>query len=119
VEVNGQLTPVTTDPPLPRLTPFQTERIALALVDTDRRLTETLIHTGSCDLSYTLGTVARFRVNIFQQRGHYSVVLRKLPSQVPTVEGMELPPMIAKRQRPPGRPASSPQGDPGWRDARP
>ena len=100
VELNGQLTLVTTDPPLPQLTPFQTERIALALVGADRRLTETLVRTGSCDLSYTLGTTARFRVNIFQQRGHYSIVLRKLPSQVPTVQGMELPPVIAKLAEP-------------------
>jgi len=100
VEVDGQLTPVTTDPPLPRLTPFQTERFALALVGADRRLTEALVRTGSCDLSYTLGTIARFRVNIFQQRGHYSIVLRKLPSAVPTVQDMELPPVIAKLAEP-------------------
>lgn len=100
VEVNGQLAGVATDPPLPHLTPFQTERIALALVGADRRLTETLIRTGSCDLSYTLGTTARFRVNIFQQRGHYSIVLRKLPSQVPTVQSMGLPPVIAKLAEP-------------------
>ena len=43
-----------------------------------------------------LGTIARFRVNIFQQRGHYSIVLRKLASEVPTVEEMDLPPVIAK-----------------------
>lgn len=96
VEVNGQLIPVATDPPLPRLTPFQTERIALALVGADRRLTEALVRTGSCDLSYTLGTIARFRVNVFQQRGHFSVVLRRLLSEVPTVAGMGLPPVIAK-----------------------
>ena len=100
VEVNGQLTPVTTDPPLAQLTPFQTERIALALVGADRRLTETLVRTGSCDLSYTLGATARFRVNIFQQRGHFSVVLRKLPSKVPTVQDMELPPVIAELAAP-------------------
>ena len=100
VEANGQLTPVTTNPPLPRLTPFQTERIALALVGGDRRLTESLVRAGSCDLSYALGTAARFRVNIFQQRGHYSIVLRKLPSTVPTIEHMELPPVIAKLAEP-------------------
>ena len=100
VEVNGQLTPVTTDPPLPQLTPFQTERIALALVGADRRLTEDLVRRGSCDLSYTLGTMARFRVNIFQQRGHFSVVLRRLPSDVPTVASMELPPVVTKLAEP-------------------
>jgi len=100
VEVNGQLTPVATEPPLPQLTPFQSERIALALVGADRRLTEALLRTGSCDLSYTLGTTARFRVNIFQQRGHFSVVLRKLPSKVPTVQDMDLPPVIARLAEP-------------------
>jgi len=86
--------PVVTDPPLPRLTPYQTEAIALALIGADRRLTETLVRTGSCDLPYALGTTARFRVNIFQQRGHYSIVLRRLAAEVPTVEKMGLPEIV-------------------------
>ena len=96
VELNGQLVPVTTDPPIERLTPFQTEAVALALIGSDRRLTETFVRTGSCDLSYALGATARFRVNIFQQRGQTSVVLRRLASEVPTIEGMGLPPVIKK-----------------------
>jgi twitching motility protein PilT len=96
VELNGQLVPVTTNPPIERLTPFQTEAVALALIGSDRRLTETFVRTGSCDLSYALGTTARFRVNIFQQRGQTSVVLRRLASEVPTIEGMGLPPVIKK-----------------------
>jgi twitching motility protein PilT len=100
VEYNGQLTPVTTEPPIERLTPFQTEAIALALVSADRRLTETLVRTGSCDLPYALGSTARFRVNIFQQRGHISIVLRKLASEVPTIERMALPAVIRKLAEP-------------------
>jgi twitching motility protein PilT len=96
VERSGELMPVVTDPPLPRLTPFQTEAIALALVGGDRRLTETLVRTGSCDLPYALGSAARFRVNIFQQRGNYSIVLRRLASEVPTVENLGLPPALHK-----------------------
>lgn len=96
VERSGELMPVVTDPPLPRLTPFQTEAIALALVGGDRRLTETLVRTGSCDLPYALGSAARFRVNIFQQRGNYSIVLRRLASEVPTVEKLGLPPAMEK-----------------------
>ena len=100
VELNGQLVPVTTDPPIERLTPFQTEAVALALIGSDRRLTETFVRTGSCDLPYALGTTARFRVNIFQQRGQTSIVLRRLASEVPTIEGMGLPPVIRKLSEP-------------------
>ena len=60
VELHGELVPVVTDPPLPRLTPFQTEAIALALIGSDRRLTEAMVRTGSCDLPYALGSTARF-----------------------------------------------------------
>lgn len=96
VELHGELVPVVTDPPLPGLTPFQTEAIALALIGSDRRLTETLIRTGSCDLPYALGSTARFRVNIFQQRGCYSIVLRRLAGEIPTVEKMGLPAVLHK-----------------------
>jgi twitching motility protein PilT len=94
VELHGELLPVVTDPPLPRLTPFQTEAIALALIGSDRRLTETLVRTGSCDPPYGLGSTARFRVNVFQQRGCYSIVLRRLASGIPTVETMGLPDVL-------------------------
>ena len=100
MEASGQLTAVVTEPPLPHLTPFQTERVAMALVGADRRLTEFLVRTGSCDLPYALGTAARFRVNIFQQRGHYSIVLRKLASEVPTIDRMGLPPVMRKLAEP-------------------
>ncbi len=58
-----------------KLTPFQTETIALNIIGRNRRLTEDLIKTGSCDCSYALGQKARFRVNIFTQRGHYTIIL--------------------------------------------
>ncbi len=96
VELHGELVPAVTDPPLPRLTPFQTEAIALTLIGYDRRLTETLVRTGSCDLPYALGSTARFRVNIFQQRGCYSIVLRRLAGEIPTVEKMGLPAVLHK-----------------------
>src|SRR5262250_2739186 len=65
VEASGELCSVTMDPMSSNLTPFQTETIALNLVNRNRRLTEDLIRTGSCDCSYSLGQKARFRVNIF------------------------------------------------------
>jgi len=91
VESAGQLLPVDIHPPLKELTPFQTENVALNLIGQDRRLTEMLIKHGSCDLSYSLPGKARFRVNIFSQQGHYSVVLRQLESKVPAIKEMNLP----------------------------
>lgn len=91
VEASGQLTEVELDPPFRKLTPFQTEIFAMNLINQDRRLTETLISEGSCDSSYELPGKARFRVNIFGQRGNYSVVMRKLETRIPTCEDLNLP----------------------------
>jgi len=91
VESAGELLPVDIKPPIKSLSPFQTEAVALNLIDGDRRLTETLIRTGSCDLSYSLPGKARFRVNIFSQTSNYSIVLRQLESKVPTIRDMKLP----------------------------
>jgi len=91
VESSGQLTAVELDPSFQKLTPFQTEIFALNLINQDRRLIETLITQGSCDSSYELPGKARFRVNIFSQRGNYSTVLRKLETKIPTCEELKLP----------------------------
>ncbi len=91
VESSGQLTGVDLDPPFDRLTPFQTETFALNLINQDHRLTDDLVATGSCDLSYELPGIARFRVNIFSQRGHYSIVLRKLETKIPSCADLKLP----------------------------
>jgi twitching motility protein PilT len=91
VESSGQLHPVPIEPNVDHLTPFQTEMMALNLIGGSRRLTEDLLKTGSCDASYSLQGKARFRVNIFSQRGNYSVVLRKLNTRIPTLQEMSLP----------------------------
>jgi twitching motility protein PilT len=91
VESSGQLLSVDIEPPFDNLTPFQTEVFALNLINYDRRLTEMLLTQGSCDLSYELPGKARFRVNIFSQRGNYSIILRKLETKIPTIEGLGLP----------------------------
>ena len=95
VELSGQLMAVPIDPPIEKLTPFQAEILALNLVNSDRRLTEILISQGSCDCSYFLVGKARFRVNIFSQRGNYTVVLIKLET-IPSIDDLKLPPQFAK-----------------------
>jgi twitching motility protein PilT len=96
VESAGELVAVPVDPPIESLTPFQTEIFALNLINGDRRLTEMLVTTGSCDSSYYLPGRARFRVNIFSQRGNISAVLRKLETNIPTIESLKLPDAFKK-----------------------
>jgi twitching motility protein PilT len=94
VEVDGELIPVEFPVAIPTLTPFQTETFALQLLNNDRRNTHMLIEKGSADLSYAVGDRARFRINIFAARGTYSVVMRRLPTYIPTVEEMQLPSVL-------------------------
>src|SRR5436853_5275585 len=66
VEINGKLTPVQ---PLgmQRLTPYQTEIIGMTLLQGNPEAVERLAKTGTTDVSYSLPSRARFRVNVFQQ----------------------------------------------------
>ncbi len=99
VESAGLLVPVDINPPVEELTPFQTEAFALNLIGNNRRLLRDLVETGSCDMSYSLSDRARFRVNIFTQKGYFSTVLRKLETQVPTIERMQFPEAFTKMAR--------------------
>jgi twitching motility protein PilT len=96
VESSGELVGVPVTPAVERLTPFQTEIFALNLINGDRRLCEFLVEQGSCDSSYWLPGKARFRVNIFSQRGNISCVLRKLETKIPTLEELKLPEAFGK-----------------------
>ncbi len=96
VESNGVLMPVTVEPPVNELTPFQTEVFALNLIGGNRRLLRDLVKKGSCDLSYSLDDKTRFRVNIFSQKGYYSTVLRKLETHIPTIKGFQFPDCFIK-----------------------
>lgn len=95
VEVNGTLTPVQ---PLgmQKLTPYQTEIMAMALMQGNPDAAERLAKTGTADLSYSLPSRARFRVNIFQQRGVYSIVMRVIPTDIPTLKSLGLPEQLAE-----------------------
>src|ERR1051325_5976449 len=94
VEDFGELKPVFVDPPIEALTPYQTEQIALTLMRGDRRLIYDYLTGGSCDCSYSLNDEARFRISIFRQQGHFSIVLRKLYGEVPSIQSMGLPPIF-------------------------
>ncbi len=91
VESSGLLTKVKITPDIENLSPFQTEIFALNLVNSGRRLSQMLLQQGSCDSSYFLVGKARFRVNIFSQRGNYSVIMRKLETVIPTLKDLNMP----------------------------
>jgi twitching motility protein PilT len=95
VEINGKLTPV--QPlGLTRLTPYQTEIIAMTLMNGNKEAVKSLAQTGTTDLSYSLPSRTRFRVNIFQQRGTYSIVMRVIPTDIPTIHSLSLPEQLSE-----------------------
>lgn len=73
---------------------IQIEQLATFLIGEDQRLRDEFDRLGSCDCGYAVDDVARFRVNIFRQRGRTAVVMRKLATQIPTLESLELPPVF-------------------------
>ena len=94
VESFGVLRVADVPPHIQKLTPYQTERIALNILNNERRLLNELAQHGSCDCAYMVSERARFRVNIFRQRGQLSVIMRKAQSEVPTIQALNLPAIL-------------------------
>jgi len=95
VEQHGELTAV----PLTGLTKLAAEHtavIARHLVKGQEQAVRSLRDQGACDLSFILGARARFRVNVFRQRGTFAIVMRVIATKVPTLEELGLPPYLAQ-----------------------
>ncbi len=95
VEVYGQLIPVQ-GPGLRQLTADDTRRIASDLIGSNKQAITMLREQGSCDISFGLPGLARFRVNVFIQRGSCAVVMRVIPTTVPEFSSLGLPPQLAE-----------------------
>ena len=95
VEVYGQLIPVE-GPGLRPLTADDTRRIASDLIGSNKQAITILREQGSCDISFGLPGLARFRVNIFIQRGSCAVVMRVIPTTIPDFSTLGLPPQLAE-----------------------
>ena len=95
VEQHGELTPVVLSG-LEKLTAAHTAVIARHLVASQPQAVRTLRDQGACDLSYILGDRARFRVNVFRQRGTFAIVMRVIATKVPTLQELGLPPHLAQ-----------------------
>jgi twitching motility protein PilT len=99
VDQHGTLQEFPIDTPNGALDPSHVDRIADHLIGDDERLIDDLRRIGSCDCGYALGDIARFRVNIFRQRGRKAIVMRKLQTEIPTLEALGLPPVFSQMVR--------------------
>jgi len=95
VETSGRLVEVPI-PGMATLAPEDTRRIAADLIGRNSYALQKLEQDGATDLSYGLPGVARFRVNIFRQRGTCAIVMRVIPTAIPTFSDLHLPPQLAE-----------------------
>ena len=95
VEIFGQLTTVQS-PGLSPLTADDTRRIASDLIGSNKQAIASLREQGSCDVSFALPGLARFRVNVFIQRGSCAVVMRVIPTTIPDLASLGLPAQLAE-----------------------
>src|ERR1700680_1871388 len=94
VQVYGQMIPVQV-PGLTFLTPDDTRHIAADLIGDNKQAITTLREHGACDISFGLPGLARFRVNIFIQRGSCAVVMRVIPTTIPDFPSLRLPQQLS------------------------
>ncbi len=90
VEIHGQLIPVQS-PRLQLMTADDTRRIGSDLIGSNKQAVTMLREQGFCDVSYGLSGKARFRANIFIQRGSCAIVMRVIPSALPSLASLGLP----------------------------
>jgi twitching motility protein PilT len=90
IELAGRLVPVRV-PGLEKLTPAHTAGIAKLIIGNHQVAQESLETTGSADLSFSVPGDARFRVNIFRQRGTHAIIMRVIPMRPPRFSDLNLP----------------------------
>ncbi|HEV7764398.1 MAG TPA: PilT/PilU family type 4a pilus ATPase [Thermoanaerobaculia bacterium] len=85
IRVQGKLIPIKTDP----LKPADLEKMLLPILN--RAQKEKFDALQSVDFGYGVPGVARFRANMYMQRGTVGAVFRRIPIQVQHIDGLELP----------------------------
>ena len=86
--INGALVPYGKE----NLTPEDTMQYVNFVLNKDQRAK--FEEMGDIDLSYSLQGIGRFRVNVFKQRGSDAMALRTVALKVPTLESLEMPPIL-------------------------
>jgi twitching motility protein PilT len=98
VELLGELQPVPV-PGLEKLLPAHTASLAKLIMGNHQMATESLEKFGSADLSFSAPGFARFRVNIFMQRGTHAIVMRVIPPRPPQWSDYNLPEVLKEIAR--------------------
>src|SRR5436305_1048094 len=98
VQVYGQMIPVQVAG-FTVLSPDDTRHIAADLIGDNKQAINTLREHGACDISFGLSGLARFRVNIFIQRGSCAVVMRVIPTIIPDFNSLRLPAQLSEVTR--------------------
>ncbi len=93
VQVNGEFIPVEMSG-LRSLNADDTRRVASDLIGNNKAAISMLREQGYCDISYALPGVARFRVNVFIQRGSCAIVMRVIPTGIPDFKALGLPELL-------------------------
>lgn len=94
VENHGKLKSLAVNSSETVLTSARIEGWARVIMNENPKLIQDLAGSGSCDCSYQLPGICRFRVNIYRQNGNYAMVLRKLQTQIPSFEKLKLAPVF-------------------------
>ena len=90
VQLDGNFVAIDS-PHLKHLNADDTRRIASHLIGANKAAIAMLREQGYCDVSYALPGVARFRVNVFIQRGSCAVVMRVIPTSIPDLRSLGAP----------------------------
>jgi twitching motility protein PilT len=93
VELMGELQAVAV-PGLEKLLPAHTASIAKLILGNHQTAAENLEKLGSADLSFSAPGFARFRVNVFMQRGSHAIVMRVIPPRPPQWSDFNLPEVL-------------------------
>lgn len=96
IRVRGRITPLDDYPPM---TPQQTREVVYAILNNDQR--KRFENNQQLDFAYAIPNVARFRVNVYFQRGAISAAFRHIPQEIKTVEELGLPPVMTEFTRKP------------------
>ena len=90
LRMNGELMPIK----FRNLAEAELESYVTEILTPSHR--DTFIQGHDVDFSYVSGDGARFRVNVFRKDTGVGAVFRAIPSEVPTIESLNLPPVVAK-----------------------
>ncbi|MBT0651706.1 type IV pilus twitching motility protein PilT [Geomobilimonas luticola] len=91
VRIDGKLRPI---PNAPRLSPEMVADMAYGIMSEKQK--KQFDESYETDLAYGVPGLGRFRVSVYSQRGSVAMVLRSIPFGIPSIDSLNLPPVLKK-----------------------